>query len=178
MFDNPLSLDELASVAHFSPYHFHRVFRGMVGETVAEHVRRLRLERAARHLIYTRRSVTDLAFDAGYETMESFIRAFRKRFGYAPSCYRQIRSAGRGRTSADDSDQPFIAQNFTFKKGGLAVNDVNIVKLESARWLLSDIQARIMNAAQHGKSSVHGQRQKGCSARIRSFSACVTTIRR
>lgn len=130
--DDPLSLDELASVAYFSPYHFHRVFRGMVGETVAEHVRRLRLERAARHLIYTPRSVTDLAFDAGYETMESFIRAFRKRFGYAPSCYRQIKSAKCGRC-ADDAAQSFITQDFTFEKGELAMNDANIVKLESRK---------------------------------------------
>ncbi len=45
--DRPLSLVELASVAVFSPYHFYRVFRGMVGEGVGEHLRRLRLERAA-----------------------------------------------------------------------------------------------------------------------------------
>ena len=45
--DDELPLDELAAVAHFSPYHFHRMFRGMVGESVEEHVRRLRLERAA-----------------------------------------------------------------------------------------------------------------------------------
>ena len=45
--DENLALDDLARVAHFSPFHFHRVFRGMMGESVKEHVRRLRLERAA-----------------------------------------------------------------------------------------------------------------------------------
>ncbi|MDH4202570.1 MAG: AraC family transcriptional regulator [Phycisphaerae bacterium] len=88
-FYKPLSLEELASIACFSPYHFHRIFRGMVGETLAEHVRRLRLERAAQLLGQTRRSITDLAFEAGYETVESFTRAFKARFGMAPSAYKK-----------------------------------------------------------------------------------------
>jgi len=81
----PLSLEELADIACFSPYHFHRIFRGMVGETLAEHIRRIRLERAAQMLNYGSCSVTDLAFEAGYETVESFTRAFKARFGVVPS---------------------------------------------------------------------------------------------
>jgi AraC family transcriptional regulator len=42
--DGPLPLEELAAVARFSPFHFHRIFRGLIGESVKEHVRRLRLE--------------------------------------------------------------------------------------------------------------------------------------
>ena len=48
--DDALALEHLASVACFSPYHFHRIFKGMVGETLQEHIRRLRLERAASQL--------------------------------------------------------------------------------------------------------------------------------
>ena len=55
--DEELALEQLARLAHFSPYHFHRVFRAMVGETVGEHVRRLRLERAALRLSSTDRPV-------------------------------------------------------------------------------------------------------------------------
>ena len=84
-----LSLEELASVACFSPYHFHRIFRGMVGETLAGYIRRLRLERAAQLLVQTDRSITDLAFEAGYETVESFTRAFKSRFGIVPSAYKK-----------------------------------------------------------------------------------------
>src|SRR5262252_10971797 len=86
--DSPLPLDELAEVAHFSPFHFHRVFRGMVGESVKEHVRRLRLERAAHRLRFTGQPVTEIAFDAGYETHESFTRAFGVMFGEAPTEFR------------------------------------------------------------------------------------------
>ncbi len=80
---------ELAAVAAFSPFHFHRVFRALVGEPVSEHVRRLRLERAARHLATTRRSVTRIAFEAGYEALEPFSRAFRAAFGSSPSAFRR-----------------------------------------------------------------------------------------
>jgi AraC family transcriptional regulator len=89
--DEPLSLDELAKVACFSPYHFHRIFRGMVGESVKEHIRRLRLELAAFRLANTSRSVIDIALDAGYDTHETFTRAFGRMFGMSPTAYRQDR---------------------------------------------------------------------------------------
>ena len=61
----------------------------MVGETLAEHIRRIRLERAAQLLVQSERSVTDLAFETGYETVESFTRAFKARFGVTPSAYKK-----------------------------------------------------------------------------------------
>ncbi len=87
-----VDLEQLASVACFSPYHFHRIFRGMTGESVMEHVRRLRLERAAQRLKSSDRAVTELAFEAGYESLEAFTRAFRARFGEPPSSFRENRS--------------------------------------------------------------------------------------
>lgn len=88
----PLELEHLANLAYFSPFHFHRVFRGMVGESLAEYVRRLRLEHAAGKLIQTKHSVTDIAFDTGYEALESFIRAFKARFGITPHKYRKTKT--------------------------------------------------------------------------------------
>jgi AraC family transcriptional regulator len=89
--DEPLALDDLAAVAHFSPYHFHRIFRGMVGESVREHVRRLRLERAAHRLKFSTEPVTLIAFEAGYESHEAFTRAFGAMFGSSPSKFRSLR---------------------------------------------------------------------------------------
>jgi AraC family transcriptional regulator len=86
--DGELALDELASVAAFSRFHFHRVFRGMVGESLKEHIRRLRLERAAQALKRSDAPITDLALAAGFETHESFTRAFAAMFGVSPSGYR------------------------------------------------------------------------------------------
>src|SRR5262245_6626807 len=89
--DDALSLEELAGVACFSPFHFHRLFRAFTGEGVHEHVRRLRLERAAQRLKLSEQPVTDIAFDAGYESHEAFTRAFHAMFGMPPSQFRGTR---------------------------------------------------------------------------------------
>lgn len=86
--DDPLALDDLARLAAFSPCHFHHIFTGMLGESLAEHVRRLRLERAASRLKLTSVPVTELAFDAGYQSLEAFTRSFRAAFGLSPSQFR------------------------------------------------------------------------------------------
>ncbi len=83
-----LSLARLARVACFSSYHFHRIFKGSVGEAVNEYVRRLRLESAAVALKTTRGSILEIALDAGYGTHEAFTRAFRQMFGVSPSEFR------------------------------------------------------------------------------------------
>ncbi len=86
--DEELELENLASVAAFSPFHFHRIFRALVGESPKEHVRRLRLERAARRLKQQDETVTQIALEAGFEAHESFTRAFGAMFGVPPSDYR------------------------------------------------------------------------------------------
>ncbi len=86
--DEALDLSELARGATLSPFHFHRIFRGMLGETPLEMHRRLRLERAASQLIASTKTVTVIAFDAGYETHEAFTRAFRGAYAVPPSAFR------------------------------------------------------------------------------------------
>ena len=86
--DDALELEALARIACLSPFHFHRVFRGMVSETPLELARRLRLERAASRLKDTQQAITEIAFDAGYETHEAFTRAFRSAYSTSPSGFR------------------------------------------------------------------------------------------
>lgn len=87
--DEALDLAALARAAALSPFHFHRVFRGMVGETPLEMHRRLRLERAATRLLESEDGVTTIAFEAGYETHEAFTRSFHQAYGTSPSAFRQ-----------------------------------------------------------------------------------------
>jgi AraC family transcriptional regulator len=89
---SPLPLTDLAGLASFSPFHFHRIFRGMVGESLKQHIRRLRLERAAVQLKTTAHPVITIAFNAGYESHEAFTSAFRSAFHCTPSQYRTQRS--------------------------------------------------------------------------------------
>ena len=87
--DDAISPADLAAIACFSPHHFHRIFRGMVGESVMGHIRRLRLERAAWQLKFGDRPVTRIAFDAGYEAHEAFTRAFGAMFQVPPAEFRE-----------------------------------------------------------------------------------------
>lgn len=86
--DEEITLEDLAQAAHFSPYHFHRVFSGMTGESVMACLRRLRLARAAHRLAYGSLPVTELALEAGFDSPDAFARAFRAAYGVAPSAWR------------------------------------------------------------------------------------------
>jgi AraC-like DNA-binding protein/uncharacterized damage-inducible protein DinB len=82
---------DLARRAYQSRTQFHRLFRTVVEETPAAMRRRLLLERAAYQLGRTGMSVTDIALDANYGSLEAFTRAFRKAFRTSPSIYRRMR---------------------------------------------------------------------------------------
>ena len=85
-----MSLEQLAEVAHFSAFHFHRIFAALVGETVSRFVRRLRLERAATLLVQQpSRSITEIATTCGLHNPSSFARSFREMFGMSASDWRE-----------------------------------------------------------------------------------------
>lgn len=86
--DETLDLEMLARVAHFSPYHFHRTYRALLGETVNDTVRRLRLQRAAIDLLDREVSIDRTARRAGYASQAAFTRAFRTEYGQPPARYR------------------------------------------------------------------------------------------
>ncbi len=86
--DAPLDLDEMAGIAHFSPFHFNRVFREVTGIPPAQFLNALRLEQAKRLLISTELSVTDLCFDVGYNSLGTFINRFHQLVGLSPSAFR------------------------------------------------------------------------------------------
>jgi AraC family transcriptional regulator len=90
--DGDLRLADLADRIGLSAFHFHRLFSAIAGEPPATYLRRLRLERAALRLQHSRLPVTDIAFAAGYQTHESFTRAFKSRFGVPPSRFRAERA--------------------------------------------------------------------------------------
>ncbi len=90
--DNPagdLSLDALADVAAFSRFHFHRLYRLVIGETAAQSVRRIRLHLGSVALVQTDVSVDRVALQVGYPNTASFSRAFSDAYGMSPVAFRK-----------------------------------------------------------------------------------------
>ncbi len=88
-----ISLAEVAEVSHFSVYHFHRIFTGMVGETINDYIARRRLERAINQLVFNADlSITEVAFNNGFSSSANFSKAVKLHFGFSPS---EIRNPGK-----------------------------------------------------------------------------------
>lgn len=94
--DEQLALAALAEVAHFSPFHFHRLFSAWMGETLGDYLRRRRVEVAAMRLAaqpHTR--ILNIALSVGFGSAEAFTRAFKSRFGSSPTAWREHQSSLR-----------------------------------------------------------------------------------
>jgi AraC family transcriptional regulator len=85
-----ISLDELADVANYSAWHFHRVFYAVTGQTVGEYVRGRRMTEACKELVFTPRSIKTLAFEYQFESQAAFTRAFKSFFGMTPGAMRKL----------------------------------------------------------------------------------------
>jgi len=87
--DQPINLNILAEIAHFSPFHFHRIFTLLVNETPAEFIQRIRIEKAAQYLKDDpRKSISEIAFDCGFNSVSMFSRTFRKHFDVSAKEFR------------------------------------------------------------------------------------------
>jgi AraC family transcriptional regulator len=94
----PLRLEDVSRAALLSPFHFHRVFRSLVGVTLADFVKRLRLDKALFLMAHSRkRSLTEIGLDCGFSSSSDFSRCFKQRFGVPPSAFdlNQWREANR-----------------------------------------------------------------------------------
>jgi len=87
--DKPLTLEELASVASFSRFHFSRIFHSIVGETPFQFIQRVRIEKAAMLLLTNRKmNISDIATKCGFSDLSVFSRNFKSCFGVSPTSYR------------------------------------------------------------------------------------------
>lgn len=132
------SLDEVAAAACFSKYHFHRIFSALMGESLAEYIRRLRLERAANLLEkWPRMSVTEIALASGFSSPSVFSRDFSTRFGAPPSRWREDRRQGlaplaTGEPEHCDSTTEDLVARFASGEGPLTVRSLPRLRFASA----------------------------------------------
>ncbi|WP_375750447.1 GyrI-like domain-containing protein [Vibrio sp. HN007] len=91
-YNSSLNLEEVAGLASLSPYHFHRVFKAVTGETLNEYLRRLRLQQAAQDLFYKKPPIVDVALEFGFSSSQNFAKAFKKYYALSPTDIRECTS--------------------------------------------------------------------------------------
>jgi AraC family transcriptional regulator len=124
--DHTLDIYRLAEEAYLSPYHFHRVYVAMMGETVNDTIRRKRLHQSAVWLISSNLSVAAIASRAKYASVQAFTRAFREAYGVPPAKYRlhgQLSAALRRSQSTDRTEKTM------FNLNQVAVKDLPAVRV-------------------------------------------------
>ena len=88
--DNELSLENLAEIGNYSPFHFHRIFRGIIGETLQEYINRNRMEKSAMLLSHHKnKSLEEVFSEVGFKSNSTFSKTFKKYFGVSPSVFRK-----------------------------------------------------------------------------------------
>lgn len=86
---SPITLDDLSKITGISKYYMIRLFQKYVGTTPGQYLQDQRLHFAAQLLRYSKKSIISITFEAGYNSLSSFERAFRKKFGVSPTKYRK-----------------------------------------------------------------------------------------
>jgi AraC family transcriptional regulator len=106
------NLKELSQIADLSPFHFHRIFKAVTGETLGEFIIRIKLEKAAKLLSDSKASISQIAYDVGFETPSSLSKAFKKSYNVSPTQYRQgesiIRNESENTKYFGKPDEPLI----------------------------------------------------------------------
>ncbi|MCG8698039.1 MAG: AraC family transcriptional regulator, partial [Bacteroidales bacterium] len=84
-FDKKIKLEDVASISNFSKYHFHRIFKSIVNETLNDYIKRIRLEKAIRQLMsLPEKAIKDIAMDCGYDNPANFSRDFQNKYNKTP----------------------------------------------------------------------------------------------
>jgi len=108
--DKPMTLEELASVANFSKFHFNRIFQSIVGETPFQFLLRVRLEKAATLILTNKNeSISEIAYNCGFSDISIFSRNFKSYFKISASQYRLNNS----NLSQQDSNRHQINEKLT-----------------------------------------------------------------
>lgn len=122
-----LTLDKIARIACFSPFHFHRIFTTITNETINGFIQRIRIEKAAQQLRSDKEvSISEIACNCGFGSAAHFSRTFRKYFGLTAKEFRETEKA------------VFAKDGFYFSKNGQATRKINQLSPDSIGQLCSD----------------------------------------
>lgn len=123
--DKKLNLETVASALHYSKYHLHRIFTKIVGLTVHEYAQRRQLTEAAKLLVFSKRSIMEIALISGYESQQAFTSSFKAMYKMTPAEFRMAEEFYPLQLEIHLSKEP-IKMDFT--KGDIqfaTVEDIN-----------------------------------------------------
>lgn len=101
---NDLSLEKIAKIAFYSPFHLHRIFKAITNETLNSYVTRKRIEKSAMQLILKKElTISEISIQNGFSSNSSFTRAFSKLYGQSPTSFRNSNSNNFSKIGKTDS---------------------------------------------------------------------------
>jgi AraC family transcriptional regulator len=132
--DRQLKLEELARVACFSEFHFHRIFSAVTGETLNNFTNRLRLEKAARLLRYSGHKLTDIALDCGFSSSATFSRAFRSSYDTSPGQFRKSGEIKKSKICKElfSAQEYFLPMSMEEKRTAFPVRLIDVAERQVA----------------------------------------------
>jgi len=119
--DSKIDIKVLANISNFSPFHFHRISRALLGEPIGAYISRIRVETAAKMIRYSKLSIEEVAYSVGFETASSLSKSFKNYFLISPSNYRK--------------DKLFTIKKMNIMKTKLNIKKAKIVRLEDQKCL-------------------------------------------
>lgn len=148
--DGDWTTETLAGLAGISAFHFHRIFRALTGETMFAFLQRRKLLRALELIDEGRFTLTEVAFECGFDSGSSLSRAFRKHFNCTPTEYRQRhptlllppprpQAGGRNSTQAEIRKALF-RQAIIVERRGMVDQNFNQAAIEAFRVLAGEIK--------------------------------------
>lgn len=155
--DEEIEMGQLAKVACYSSFHFHRIFQTIVGETAGQYIKRLRLEKAAGKLYHSDRTVTEIALNANYSTPSAFTKAFKQFMGKSPIDYRAFQMLGNEIITKQLKELPMIKPDKIEK-----ISDLNVLFVRRVgSYTTTPAEAwKVMDAFIHSEK-LENQRQFG-----------------
>lgn len=87
-FKEDINIQKVEEVCHYSYRNINRIFQALHQETIGKYIKRIRLEKAAQYLKYSDESVSDIAFEVGFEDIAAFSKAFKNKFKCSPTAFR------------------------------------------------------------------------------------------
>lgn len=134
-FYQELSLKKLSRIANFSEFHFHRIFKGIVKETLTQYIQRIRIEKAALQLLYNpNKTITDIAFSSGFNSSQFFSRVFKNHLNQSPREWRKnkIKNSKIMQENTALFDNNYLIDGGHFKMQNVYVNIRDIPDMHAA----------------------------------------------